>query len=217
MRQEGNGAGRTGTRRRTRKAIVQAAMDLLAQGAAPSIADISRAADVSRRTIYMYFATIEQLLADAALGLATESVINPLVSHPGSPDDVEARIDALARGVQRMSSDTERLGRTIIRLTVEAPAHAAVPTRGYRRIEWIEAALAPLRGRLDPPRFERLVSAIAMVIGWEALVVQRDIRRLDARAAEDVSAWAARALVRAALDECRSAGPRKAPVRRRRH
>ncbi len=44
--------------------------------------------------------------------------------------------------------------------TVGAPAgpDGARPRRGYRRVEWIERALDPLRGTLPPERFERLVS-----------------------------------------------------------
>ena len=54
--------GRYRQRRRTRAAIVTAAMGLLKDGPAPSMAQIADAADVSRRTIYLYFPTLEQLL-----------------------------------------------------------------------------------------------------------------------------------------------------------
>jgi AcrR family transcriptional regulator len=201
------GHGRAGQRRRTRKAILQAAMDLLAREGAPSIAGIAAAADVSRRTIYMYFPTLEHLLVDAALGLASQAAVDRVVEALASEGDVEARVDAMVRAVQRMSSDTEQLGRSLIRLTIEPRADTGAPRRGYRRTEWIESALAPLRDRLGASRLERLVSALSMVIGWEALLVQRDIRRLNPAEAEEVSAWAARALVRAALAELETAGP----------
>lgn len=211
------GAGRVGQRRRTRKAIVEAAMGLLAQDRTPSIADVASAADVSRRTVYMYFPTLDQLLVDAALGLATRAPLGRVAATAASADDVEARVDAMARAVQRMSSKTESMGRAIIRLTVDARAGQQAPRRGYRRVEWIESALGPVRDRLDGPRFERLVSALSMVIGWEALLVQRDVRGLTTREAEEVSAWAARSLVRAMLAECTTAGTRRAkrPATRR--
>jgi hypothetical protein len=109
----------------------------------------------------------------------------------------------MARALQSMSPEVERLGRSLIRLTVEADAAAERegPRRGYRRIEWIEAALEPVRAELDPARFDRLVAALAMVVGWEALIVQRDICGLDAERGEGLSVWAARALLRAALTE----------------
>jgi hypothetical protein len=89
-------------------------------------------------------------------------------------------------------------------LTVETqadPAGADGPRRGYRRVEWIETAVSPLRARLSPARWRRLVNALAMLVGWEALIVQRDVCGLSAAEGEEVSVWAARALVRAAINE----------------
>jgi AcrR family transcriptional regulator len=209
-------SGRAGQRRRTRKAIIQAAMALLAREKSPSIADIAAEADVSRRTVYMYFPTLEHLLADAALGLVAEATGHGPGGGSTPSDNVEVRVDRMVRAVQRMSSDTEKLGRTVIRLTLESRAGAAGPRRGYRRVEWTESALEPLRGRVTRQAFERLVSAISMVIGWEALLVQRDIRGLDPADAEDVSAWAARALVRATLAEQEPAEARHRSGRARR-
>jgi hypothetical protein len=93
------------------------------------------------------------------------------------------------------------LGRSLIRLTVDAPAQGDQPKRGYRRVGWLEQALEPLRAQLDDPSFERLVSALAMVVGWEALIVLQDLRALPADEQVAVSTWAARALIRAACDE----------------
>ena len=42
---------RPAQRRRTRKAIVDATIALLARGGTPSVADVAAAADVSRRTL----------------------------------------------------------------------------------------------------------------------------------------------------------------------
>src|SRR5439155_368667 len=120
-------------------------------------------------------------------------------------DDVDARVEAVARALQSMSPEVERLGRSLIRLTVEAnptsEAPAATASRGYRRLEWIETALAPLRDQIDPPRFQRLTAALAMVVGWEALIVQRDICGLTSTEGEELSVWAARALLDAARRE----------------
>ena len=53
-------SGRVRQRRRTRAAIVNAAAELLRQGQiAPGVNEIAEAADVSRRTIYQYFPTLD--------------------------------------------------------------------------------------------------------------------------------------------------------------
>ena len=85
-RSRGNGSGRTAQRNRTRKAIVDATMRLVAEGGSPSMADIAEAAEVSRRTIYMYFPTLEHLLIDATLGVLSASAIDPVVGASDSSD-----------------------------------------------------------------------------------------------------------------------------------
>ena len=190
------GGGRERQRRRTRKAIIEAAVGLLAGGGTPSVAEIAEAADVSRRTVYLYFPTLEHLLADAALEAARASV-EPRFETDGEPAE---RVEGLVRATQQGFAETEQLGRTIIRLTVGAKDASApgTPRRGYRRVEWIERALGPLHGELSPDRFERLVSALTLLIGWEAMIVLQDTRGLDGAEAEEVCVWAARALLAAA-------------------
>jgi AcrR family transcriptional regulator len=198
--------GRVAQKRRTRKAIVAAAAKLLAEGQTPSVSEVAAAADVSRRTVYMYFPTIEQLLVDAALGSLTRDTIEPTLESLAKITDVERRVELLTRAVQRDFASTEQQGRTLLRLTVDpgpVERRGDQPLRGYRRIEWIERAIAPLRTKLDAKKFERLVSALAMVIGWESLIVARDIRALSLEDAEDVCAWAARTLVHASIAESR--------------
>jgi hypothetical protein len=65
-------------------------------------------------------------------------------------------------------------------------------------VAWIEQALEPMRESLSPERFERLVSALTLLIGWEAMIVLQDTRGLTAAEAEDVCVWAAHALLAAA-------------------
>ena len=205
--------GRERQRRRTRKAIVDAAVAMLARGETPTVAAVAEAADVSRRTVYMYFPTLDQLLLDATAGVLGQQVLDAQLAEPATAQDIERRVERLARSVQGMSPEVERLGRALIRLTVEAGgAEGRKPgaLRGFRRMEWIEQALAPVRGQLGPRRFKRLAAALAMVIGWEALVVQRDLAGLSPAEGEDLSAWAAVALLRAALAEA-GPGPRQRP------
>jgi hypothetical protein len=126
---------------------------------------------------------------------------------PELADDGDGRVEAMARALQSISPEVERLGRSLIRLTVESNATAgpvaaaqggSPPRRGYRRLEWIERSLDPLRGRIDDRRLDRLVAALAMVVGWEAVIVRRDICGLTSAQGEELSIWAARALLHAA-------------------
>lgn len=206
---------RPAQRRRTRKAIVDAAIALLARGATPSVDDIAAAADVSRRTVYLYFPTFDQLLIDATVGALSQATVDRAIDGGPAGGDAEDRLERLVRALQHVSPTMERLGRTLIRLTVEAgtrPEDQDSPRRGYRRMEWIEAALSPLRLRIGATRWRRLVTALAMVVGWEALIVQRDVCGLTPSQGEELSVWAARALLQATVQEHQAVGT---PRRRR--
>lgn len=198
--------GRYRQRRRTRAAIVNAAADLIRAGnPAPGVNEIAESADVSRRTVYQYFPTVDQLLLDATVGLLSQSSVDSAIDSVDAGAEPEARVEQMIHALADLSAETMPLGRSLIRLTVDSPAESKQPRRGYRRVGWIERAIEPLRDRLGEPGFERLVSALAMVVGWEALIVLQDLRGLAPDEQVDVSTWAARTLIRAALEE--AAGP----------
>ena len=203
---------------RTRRALLAAAVELVTAGAQPTVAEVADAADVSRRTAYRYFPTQEQMLVEAALEGVRGIMAQAIEGSDGARSDienVEARLDRAVKALQQSAVANEQLLRTMIRLTVSsapvADASADVPVRkrGYRRIEWIALALAPVKKKLGTRRYERLVSALAMCMGIEALIVLRDLRGLRASEAEEVSRWAAQALLRASLEETTARKKRK--------
>lgn len=178
---------------------------LIAGGANPSVDDIAAAADVSRRTIYMYFPTLDQLLLDATIGALVAARTTGTVDGTDTlPDDPVARVDTLVRSVTADAEATLPLGRRIIALTVDAPPGAAAgeaPRRGYRRVAWIEEALEPLRATLRTEQFERLAAALSIMVGFEAMVVLRDVTALAPEREEEVMRWAATSLVKAMMAE----------------
>lgn len=194
--------GREAQRRRTRAAIIDATTRLVATGHTPSVDEIAVAADVARRTVYMHFPTLDQLLLDASVGALSQAIVDAAIAEAGTDGTAEARLDALVVALTRSAPTTLDLGRRIIALTATAPGSpTGTPRRGYRRVEWIERALAPLRPRLTDDQYERLVSGLAVVVGWEAMMVLRDVRGLDPEREQQTLRWAASALVRAALAE----------------
>lgn len=203
------GQGRAEQRNRTRALIVETAMRLTKQGATPSMADIAEAARVSRRTLYMYFPTLEHLLIDATLGVLSQDSIDSVTAESSSSDPVE-RVAELSRAMNRDCAKTIHLGRRLIRLTVEGDEPAGGgPRRGYRRVQWIEKALAPAREKMTPKEFERLVSALCVLVGWEPMIALKDIRGLDPLKADEVLAFAVRAVVEKGLHQTRTRRTRK--------
>ena len=211
------GKGRAAQRRRTRAAIVDAATRLLGEGKTPSVDEIAAAADVSRRTVYMYFPTLDQVLLDATVGALSATEMDAAMTAAASTEDPVAGVDALVSTSTRLAPVTLPLGRKIIRLTVDAapsgpsnqdaplgPSSQDAPKRGFRRVAWVEQAVEPLRAELSDEQYERLVSALCLVVGWESHIILQDVRGLPPEDEERVLRWAARALV----DAIRAEAPR---------
>ena len=194
--------GRSNQKLRTRRALLETAAALIATGRRPTVAEVADAAEVSRRTAYRYFPTQVKLMTEAALeGLrpAMEGALDA-VPEGTSTAAIEARVEALVTQMQRLALANESLLRTMIHETVlHAPSDSE--PRGARRVEWIEAAVEPLRTRLRPAAYTRLVSAYALCTGIEALLVLRDIRGLSAEQAVQTSQWMAQALLKQSLAE----------------
>jgi hypothetical protein len=71
---------------------------------------------------------------------------------------------------------------------------------------------------MPEPEWGRLRAALSLTLGSEALLVMKDVCRLDDREGLEVLRWAAVALLRAGLEEIRQGGPNseQVPKRKRR-
>lgn len=192
---------RRNQRQRTHDDIIAAAIDLLRSGVTPTMAQIAETSRVSRRAIYLHFPTIEQLLTDAKIGLLSKQAVDAKFELVDPGGDVEARVTTMIDAIIENARVTLPLGRSLIKLTIDSPTPPGTPRRGYRRVAWIEKALSPLRSELTPKEFERLVSALAMVIGWEALIILADVRALAPAEQRQTVIWTARAILRKALED----------------
>ncbi|WP_067568330.1 hypothetical protein [Nocardia acidivorans] len=83
----------------------------------------------------------------------------------------------------------------------DLPEDERVPVRGNTRLALARAALEPLTDRLSPTELDRLINAVALVFGVEAIVGTRDTCALDVESALDLMAGSTQALVRQALVE----------------
>jgi AcrR family transcriptional regulator len=215
--------GRVNQKRRTRAAIAAAAKDLLSQGVTPTVAQAAELAEVSRTTAYRYFPTQEALLIEVAVNTGVGD-IEELVAQPLGAATVEDRMLAVLGALNRRVLEDEAAHRTALRLYLDmslgAPANddETPVVREGRRTRWIIQTLSQLDEDLSPAERRRLTAALSLVGGVEAIVTLRDVCRMRGDEALEVTEWAARALLRAALDEHqeRSSTRTKATKRRTR-
>jgi hypothetical protein len=159
---------------------------------------------VGKATAYRYFASQEALLLEPSLDVIGQGPDERAVTE----GPVSERVDAVIGAVVRMSFDHEALLRAFLKHSMEQwlrgheEGSGDYPVRKGRRVAWPERALEPLHS-LPPRERRRLMLALSMLCGVEAMVVAKDIYGCTLREAEATSRWAAQAILRAATAEKR--------------
>lgn len=185
---------------RTRRDLVAAALELLITGSTPTVSEVADAAGVSRRTAYRYFPSGDQLMTEALLEAMRSDVEREIGRGGGGDDPIGTRVDRLVDALHELTLNNEHLLRQMIRFTIDRDQiEPGVPTRPSRRLDYVEQALEPLRDQLAPRDYDRLVHAMAVVLGIEARIVLHDICGLDDDQLLETARWAAHALLAASL------------------
>lgn len=205
---------RANQKRRTRAAIVEAAVRLLRSGAPPSVAQAALEARVSRATAYRYFPKPEDLVLEVAAVTPAMAPVEAAVAALESPD-AEQRLRVLQDAFNPIALAEEAQMRTALRAYLDHWLAAgrnpgkAPPVREGRRMRWLDKALEPERGHLPKRQWQRLKAALALTLGMDALIVMKDVCRLKNDEALEVLRWAAQALLRAGLAETQGTGSRR--------
>lgn len=198
-----SGEGRVNQRRRTRRALIEAAIELCEGGRKPTFPEVAERAMVSRATAYRYYASVEDLISDAMF----ERAVPPLESffRLGHDDPAEAAARA-ARTMNKLLLDDEvglhAVERSFMSAWLDSPPESR-PPRPARRMQYVAPIVDAMKNELTPAARRRLVHALAMLMGTEAALSLRDVAGASIDEALAASGWAAQALVRQALAEAR--------------
>jgi AcrR family transcriptional regulator len=186
-------AGRHAQRERTRRDLLAAAAELMAEGAAVTVPDVAERARVSRATAYRYYPNADVLVAELALKVAAGPLAEAARVGAERRDPVE-HAGALARNMARWAFEHEAGLRAILRASLD-PASGV--TRPANRRRFLPEVLAPYEGRVAPDDLRRVTAALALTVGIDPIVCLRDVAGLDDDAIADVLEWTARTLVAA--------------------
>ncbi len=194
---------RANQKERTRTAIVEAATRILRGGATPSVAAAAEAAKVSRATAYRYFPTPEALHIEVAGITPTFAPVEQLVQALEG-EDIEARLSAFSKTFNEITFANEAQMRMALKVYLDTwlggrDGAATPPVREGRRMRWLEAVLQPAKRGSTKKQWRRLQAALALTVGTDAMVIMKDVCRMDDEEAQEVLLWAAQTLLRGGL------------------
>lgn len=178
---------------RTRALMIATASEMMRRGLSPSVSEVAEAAGVSRSTAYRYFPTLGDMLR-AVVGEA----LGPILRWEAPCSEGPARLESLYGLTFPRLAEHEATFRAAIRQSLEPTAEVPGDKtlgRGHRR-GLLQRAIAD--SGLPPDQARRLVHALSLTFGIEALVVLKDICGLSDAQAQEVAVWAAKALLEAA-------------------
>jgi AcrR family transcriptional regulator len=196
-----------GRRGRVFRRLLEEAVALLRRGRIPSVAEAAQAARVSRATAYRYFPSRSKLVS-AVIAEALGPVRRAVPQH----GDAKQRLHELLDRTYSRFSEFEPHMRAALQLALEQKSLEAAglleeePFRRGQRQEILKVTLAPLRARLRPQSWRRLLRSLAVVYGIEPMIVLKDICGASDRETEAVVHWMMDALVDAALQETAPGG-----------
>lgn len=200
-----------GRRGRTWRKLLAESVSQLRKGRVPSIAEVAVGANVSRATAYRYLPTRSKLV-NAVIAEA----LAPVRKAVPQRGDARQRLHELLDRTYSRFREYEPHMRAALQLALEHQALERAglleeePFRRGQRREILKVAIAPLHARLAPRDFERLLKALAVVYGIEAMIILKDICGASDRETKAVVHWMMNALVEAALRESK---PRNARSR----
>jgi AcrR family transcriptional regulator len=195
------GQGRTNQRERTRRAIVEACVELIGQGHPVTMPEVAKAAMVSEATAYRYFPDLPSLLAQALAEdwpTPTEALAPVLASN----DPVE-RVAFATRFLLQGVDERQSAVRAMISATIAQPDLAGRARPGIR-FGLIECALAPFADALETANsglLTQLQLDLAVVVSAEALFCLTDLCGLSVEEAIDSAERTARTLTSAAFGQ----------------
>ena len=203
--------GRVNQKMRTRQSLADAAVKLAKSGRRPTLPEIAAEAKVSRATAYRYFSSSDAMISDSYFDHAAQRARTLFIAEGGDPVD---RIGRAADTINRLLIEDEIGVHVMLKSLMDvwlSNPPADRPPRPGRRMPLIDDVLARLDVKLDAGRRVRLRRALALTMGTEAVITLCDVCGASPEEMIEVSTWAARTLLRAALDEAQSA----ARIRRR--
>ncbi|MEE8376070.1 MAG: helix-turn-helix domain-containing protein [Acidimicrobiia bacterium] len=192
-------SGRINQKTRTRRALIGAAEELIAEGEMPTLAEVAERALVSKTTAYRYFASAEDLIEEVFFDRDFPQAEDVLADEG---DDLASRVLTIEEAFNDALLARETAMRVIVRNALDmwlANDDDDPVYRVGRRMALIDAAIDGAEGA-DSATLRRLRNALALTIGPEAVIAARDVCGLNPSETRSLTRWATEALLNHALD-----------------
>lgn len=179
---------------RTREAILAGARVLIERGEPINVTAAAAEAGISKATAYRYFSDPAVLVAEA--GLAVE--VRPYEEVVAGAEGPRERAMAVSLYFFDLAVAHEAAFRQFLARNLDcwlAEGGGDRVRRGARRVAMLQRALEDVRPLMPAQRFDRMIGALSVATGAEALIALSDIARAGPQEARETVAELAGAVL----------------------
>ena len=193
--------GRSNQKLRTRRALLDAANELVSEGHRPTLAGVAKKALVSRATAYRYFPNLDSLLLEVLLD---RKVATPeQILENAEREDTAERAARVHDFLHRLVDENEQQFRLFLKASMEQwldfGKDSNTPLRSARRLPMLNLALEPDRGMVDNETYEKLLYALSAMVSIESYIALTDVCQIEPERGREIMRWAIKLLVNAAM------------------
>ncbi|NNC83925.1 MAG: TetR/AcrR family transcriptional regulator [Flavobacteriales bacterium] len=186
--------GRIHQKMQTRASILNATKGLLKKRKKLSLEDIAAKAKVSRATMYRYFPNIELLIMEASLEISHATPEEICENIQGL--DLTNKILSIQDHFNALAIEHEVAFRRYLALATVEAINSKKKIRGARRVKTLRLALAPHKSSFKKNEFDRFIASATVLMGIDAIIVCKDVTRLNNEQSLNSLAWCMKSLLK---------------------
>jgi AcrR family transcriptional regulator len=187
-------SGRINQKAKTRSIILEAAKEMMQNEKLITLEDVAEKANISRATIYRYYANIDLLITEASLDI-----------HHKSPDDFleevkkmpfEDRIFYIQKHYNQLAQKHEIVFRRYLSAVLSASITSTKKLRGARRVKSLKNVLEPYKNDMNSGTFKKLITVSSILMGIDSLIICKDICDLNNEETNETLEWALKMILK---------------------
>jgi AcrR family transcriptional regulator len=186
--------GRVNQKAKTRSNILDAAKEMMENEKSITLEDVAEKANISRATIYRYYANIDLLITEASLDI-----------HHKSPDDFfeevkkmlfEDRIFYIQKHYNQLAQKHEIVFRRYLSAVLSASITSTKKLRGARRVKSLKNVLEPYKNDMNSGTFKKIITVASILMGIDSLIICKDICDLNNEETNETLEWALKMILK---------------------
>ncbi|ACT93152.1 TetR/AcrR family transcriptional regulator [Dyadobacter fermentans] len=189
-------SGRVNQKLKTQKKILETAREMLVSNKDFSLDDVAAQMQISRATIYRYYANIDILCLDVAISMTNKD-----------PEDFTEYVRGMTLSqsllyvqdyFNNLVQEHENQFRKYLSLVLDksVKGESAIAHRGGRRPRTLEIVMKPFQTELDDQTYINLKNVVTLLCGIEPLISNKDVSGLNNEQSNELLKWALEMILR---------------------